>query len=48
MRVEVFHPRHIILMLVLGEVDLAHPDQQRTEELPEFQAELEQPEEQNK
>ncbi len=35
---------------VLGKVDLAHPDQQRTDglELPEFRAELEQLEEQNK
>jgi hypothetical protein len=35
---------------MLGEVDLAHQDRQRTDglELPEFQAELEQPEEQNK
>ena len=35
---------------VLGKVDLAHPDQQWTDglELPEFRAELEQPEEQNK
>jgi hypothetical protein len=35
---------------MLGEVDLAHQDRQQTDgsELPEFQAELEQPEEQNK
>jgi hypothetical protein len=35
---------------MLGEVDLAHQDQQWTEgsELPEFQEKLEQPEEQNK
>ncbi len=35
---------------LLGEVDLAHQDWQRTDalELPEFRAELEQPEEQNK
>jgi hypothetical protein len=35
---------------LLGEVNLAHQDQQWTDglELPEFQAELEQPEEQNK
>jgi hypothetical protein len=34
---------------LLGKVELAHPDQQRTDglELPEFHAELEQPEEQN-
>jgi hypothetical protein len=42
----VFNKRHQLL----EEVNLAHQDQQWTDglELPEFQAELEQPEEQNK
>jgi hypothetical protein len=36
--------------ILLGKVDLAHPDQQWTDnsELPELRAELEQPEKQNK